>query len=1137
MYTELLETNIHFVIPFKKQKLESDLGDLFKKVATKVKIHKRDLWIKLETSLEKEGLVITAEAHLNHQVTLVRFAVFPDRLIIIRDDQSEIKGTDQLSLMEFYSIERMERINYLDEFFQYFKSDYYSFMADFPSDFRISYGSINPSSDLGHIYLPQTGKQLGEVIRGMRTFAQREKGLVIGFSIPTFYWREGIPLLIPFMGRPTKDKSDIKSFISIDPDTLVLYTHLLSERQLALFEIANQLRKLGEESRSSVKGEFKLPSCDDEPMMLKLWKRAFPLLKEEPYLYLFSITKLPKSNVKPIRNSMHKVRFDDSPARVAFLLEEKEDRWELSPKGFENRKIVDGKLSFPRFCPLFNMDCSDSPKVIQAMGSLRDIKVLSLFYRERKMTVYKHPKSQDSFLNQFLPILCTYFPLKVKFPIQLDLEVRKEPLTVENKWIRVSKYFSKIMFIPYLKYAEIEEPVNVLFEGTLWAEFEGGNRLLKIRDLRAESDLRELLFGLHRSLRGHFQNEGPELDLSEFMGDYWFLEAFSKLREAGVEIKGLEKMEGFDYHPYNPDIQMDIQAEKGWFDIGLQVRFGDKFLDMEQLRKAVIKQEGEIKLKDGKKGVIPSAWRDKLNGLLSMGQEKDGKLSLSKVHFPMVERLYGKKAPRDITEWIKTKRKRLEKPATKGSVKLPKVQASLRPYQKSGFYWMKALQEEEWGGVLADDMGLGKTLQVLTLLLHTKEIGGKMPNLIVATKTLLYNWEEQAGKFTPGLSICKYYGASRQKLQKGLREYDLVITTYDTVKSDIRFFGNMEFQYLITDEAQAIKNTGTDRYKAMSLLNAQYRLALSGTPIENSVMDLYALMNFVNPGFFGTEANFKKIFLERGSGDKSPRMEALQTAIKPFILRRTKEKVAKDLPEKTEMVLYCEMEREQRKAYEKLRDYYKVELENKISKDGVNNSKLKVLEGLMRLRQVCDHPVLVPDHYDYEGNSAKMEALMEQVIEKTESHKLLVFSQFTSMLKLIRKSLEKEGVQYSYLDGQTSEASRKNAVQQFQENESVRVFLLSLKAGGSGLNLTAGDYVFLVDPWWNPAVESQAIDRCYRIGQNKKVMAYRMICKDTVEEKILQMQHEKKALASGLIKTEEVLFKSLDTKGLLELFG
>ncbi|WP_162633164.1 DEAD/DEAH box helicase [Echinicola strongylocentroti] len=1136
MDKELKKSNRHFAIPLKRKNLDVDLTKLFEKVSRKENIHKSDIWIKLETTLGKEGLLLRAEIHYKQEAFLVKFIVYPDQLVILRNPRSETKGNEKLSLMEYYAIERIVTVKYLADITKYFKHELYEFMMNFPKDYRISYGDITPTSYLGHIYMPKTGEYLNEAIHKMDTWARRESDLIMGFCIPTFWWNEGIPLLFPFLGKTTKDKASIKSFISIDPERLALYTHLLSERQLALFEIANQLRKLSDESKGARQGIFKIPNCEDEPLMLKLWKRAFPLLKDEPFLYMFSKSKMPKDNIKPGRREMHKVSFDETPVRIAFLLEEEEDRWVLSRRGYENGKITKANVSFPRFCPLFTMDDPREPKTIKAMGTLKDIRVGTLLSKELQMTVYKHPKSQDSFLERFLPTLCTYFPVEVKIPKKLGLEVKNEMLTVESRWMELSQHHSKIMFVPYLKYREVEEPVDALQDGTLWARFEGNERTLQIRDNKAERKLQELLLGLHPLFKGHFLNDHPELDMSVFMEGYWFLDAFSKLKEAGVEIKGLEKLDGFDYHPYRPDIQMDVRAEKGWFDIGLQVRFGDKLLDMEQLRNAVVKQGGKVKLKDGKKGVIPMDWQDKLSGMLSMGQEKNGKLSLSKVHFPMVAKLYGKNAPKDITEWVKTKRKRLEKPAAKGNVKLPLVKATLRPYQKAGFYWMKALQEEEWGGILADDMGLGKTLQVLTLLLHTKETGGKQPNLIVATKTLLYNWEEQAAKFTPNLTFCKYYGQSRKKLQKELRHHDLIITTYDTVKSDIRFFGNMEFQYLITDEAQAIKNTGTDRYKAMSLLNAQFRLALSGTPIENSVMDLYALMNFVNPGFFGTEANFRNIFLEKGRVDKSPRMEALQTAIKPFILRRTKEKVAKDLPEKTEMVMYCEMEPQQRKAYETLRNYYKGELEDKISTEGLNKSKFKVLEGLMRLRQVCDHPVLVPDHHNYKGYSAKMEALMEQVVEKTGNHKLLVFSQFTGMLKLIGKALEKQGVCYSYLDGQTSEASRKKAIQQFQESDSVRVFLLSLKAGGSGLNLTAGDYVFLVDPWWNPAVESQAIDRCYRIGQDKKVMAYRMICQDTIEEKILQMQHEKKELAAGLIQTEEGLFKSLDTKGLLDLF-
>ena len=690
--------------------------------------------------------------------------------------------------------------------------------------------------------------------------------------------------------------------------------------------------------------------------------------------------------------------------------------------------------------------------------------------------------------------------------------------------------------IPKIKYYERDEPVNAMTHGTQWLLFDNEKRNIQKRDKREENSLKKLLIGLHSNFESQKGQEHFKLRKEEFVKGYWFIEAFSILQKAKLPVQGLERLEGFDYHPFSPDIQMDVTADKGWFDIGLQVRFGDKVVDMDQLRKAIVKKKGMITLESGKKGIIPLAWQERLSGILSLGQESNGKLSLSKVHYPMMEKLYGKRAPKDIREWIRTKRKKLENPVSRGKIKAPKINGELRPYQTSGFHWMKALQEEEWGGILADDMGLGKTLQVLSLLLHTKESGTTKPNLLVVPKTLISNWEEQAEKFTPSLSKCRYYGQSRKQLPSKLVKHDLIITTYDTIKQDIKFFGKIDFQYLIADEAQAIKNHNTDRYRAVNLVNAQYRLAITGTPIENSVMDLYALMNFVNPGFFGTEASFRRVFLERGRADKSVGYEALQTAVNPFILRRTKELVAKDLPEKTEMVLFCEMEPEQRKAYETLRTYYKGQLKDQATSNGSKNSKLKILEGLMRLRQVCNHPQLVPDFKKYQGSSTKMDALLQHVLEKVDNHKILIFSQFTGMLELIRKTLEEKEIDFSYLDGQTSEASRRMAVNKFQNDDSVRVFLLSLKAGGSGLNLTAGDYVFLVDPWWNPAVESPAIDRCHRIGQDKKVMAYRMICSDTIEEKILRMQAEKKHLASELIQTEESLLKSMDTKALWELF-
>ncbi|GGF38576.1 hypothetical protein GCM10011339_28970 [Echinicola rosea] len=1091
-----------------------------------------------DIKLTLDSVTIKACIYLGSGRKDVNLIVSTKSLVILREDNADVASPEHLSFYEFLVLKYLEEEGILKNIFDFFTHEHYPLAKKYPHDFTWKESgmyldaTIRPEDRVGKVFLPSEIKPFKKVIYKEDNCFDNSECLC--FCIPTLKHFSGYPILKPFLGRTTLDGDNIRSFISFKSEQITPILPKLSDNQIALLKISERLEELSEPVDRVLFEKAFLEEQVFEKDIWKLWEKAIRLLKRERFVFSYFCYRKKQFKNRPRKTDMESIEFSEAKFQPSFQFTEIDNRYWLKAFMLHNGKYREVEQSFPEEFPVF-FRSHKHHSFTHTASCLRDVKIWKWITDKEPFTVHK--TYGDEFLNNVLPELCTHYPVKFKFKVERDLYIQTYRLTAEKKWLWVSQINNSITLTPYIKYLERNEPVNILTKGTQWLLFDGNKRTVQLRDEKEEKTFKKLIHSLHPSFKEQASKELLKLPTDEFLKDYWFFEAFSKLKKVGVPIEGVDSIKGFGYHPYSPDIHMDINTEKGWFDIGLQVRFGDNLLDFEQLRNAIIKQDGKVRLKDGKEGVIPSNWQDRLRGMLSLGQERDGKLSLSMLHFPMVEKLYGKNAPKDITDWIKTKRKRLENPVLKDGVRFPKVRATLRPYQKAGFYWMKALQEEEWGGILADDMGLGKTLQVLTLLLHTKEICGKQPNLIVATKSLLYNWEEQADRFTPDLTICKYYGHSRQQLQEGLHLFDLVITTYDTVKSDISFLGNMEFQYLITDEAQAIKNTGTDRYKAISLLNAQYRLALSGTPVENSVMDLYALMNFVNPGFFGTEANFRRIFLEKGRADKSPRMDALQTAVKPFILRRTKEKVAKDLPEKNEMVMYCEMEPQQRKAYETLRNYYRGELEDKISTEGLNNSKLKVLEGLMRLRQVCDHPVLVPDHYNYEGNSAKMEALMEQVIEKTADHKLLVFSQFTGMLKLIGKALEKEGICYSYLDGQTSEASRKKAVQQFQEDDSVRVFLLSLKAGGSGLNLTAGDYVFLVDPWWNPAVESQAIDRCYRIGQDKKVMAYRMICKDTVEEKILQMQREKKELASGLIQSEEGLFKSLDTKGLLELFG
>ncbi|MBZ0099927.1 MAG: DEAD/DEAH box helicase, partial [Taibaiella sp.] len=466
------------------------------------------------------------------------------------------------------------------------------------------------------------------------------------------------------------------------------------------------------------------------------------------------------------------------------------------------------------------------------------------------------------------------------------------------------------------------------------------------------------------------------------------------------------------------------------------------------------------------------------------------------------------------------------------------LKAELRPYQLAGFQWLVFLNEAGWGGILADDMGLGKTVQALAFFLHYKKMNPGAQFLVVCPTTLIYNWENEIKKFAPVLTYTIHHGPKRTISPADFAAYDVVITTYGTMRSDIKMLKDVAFAYALLDESQSIKNPQSQVAKASLLLNTKNRLALSGTPVQNNTFDLYAQMNFLNPGILGSREFFMNEFAT--PIDKFQEREIVDQLKKltyPFLLRRTKEQVAKDLPEKTETLLVCEMGAEQRKIYEQYRSIYQSQILGMIEQQGIQKAQMHILQGLTKLRQICDSPAILNEEDRHENHSVKLEELSREITENTGNHKVLIFSQFLSMLSLIRQELEKQKIPYVYFDGSTSATERERAIQQFQNDEDCRVFLISLKAGGIGLNLTAADYVYIVDPWWNPAVEQQAIDRTHRIGQTKNIFAYRLICKDTIEEKMLILQERKRALASDLVSEDNAFLKKLTREDIAYLFS
>ncbi|MEI7977492.1 MAG: DEAD/DEAH box helicase [Bacteroidota bacterium] len=410
-------------------------------------------------------------------------------------------------------------------------------------------------------------------------------------------------------------------------------------------------------------------------------------------------------------------------------------------------------------------------------------------------------------------------------------------------------------------------------------------------------------------------------------------------------------------------------------------------------------------------------------------------------------------------------------------------------------------------------------------------------SLIIVPNSLVFNWQNEAKKFTPNLKILVYTGSQRIKSSHYFNNFDLIITTYGTARVDADILAQHKFNYIILDESQSIKNASSQSSKAVRLLKSNFKLVLTGTPIENGVQELWSQLSFVNPGLLGSVSSFNERFvvpIEKGKDEF--KMQQLKAIIKPFVLRRTKDQVAKDLPEKTEQIIYCQMTDEQAEAYETTKSYYRNEILKSVSEIGVSKSHFTLLKGLTKLRQIANHPVLANKEYEF-GSGKFDEVIARANTAKAEGHKVLMFSQFVKQLDIYRKNFDLQKHPYSYLDGSMTNIERQNAVLNFQSKEDLPFFLISLKAGGLGLNLTNADYVFLIDPWWNPAIERQAVDRTHRIGQTKSVFIYKFITKDTVEEKIIALQQKKKLLADNIITTEESFMKTIDVNEIIDLLS
>lgn len=738
-------------------------------------------------------------------------------------------------------------------------------------------------------------------------------------------------------------------------------------------------------------------------------------------------------------------------------------------------------------------------------------------------------KDEAEFLDHYLVPLSRTVPVRGDVVQWQEVEAEPEPRIYlaerEGELVAELRFGYGTCEVPFEKQTPIETVTRVE-QTTTFARI----RRNAIAEHMAQQQL-GASFGLKRGSSAH------EFALRKSVAPVDFLlRDVPKLAAAGFTVFGEDALTSARVNRHRPSISFNVSSGIDWFDVEAVITFGDQELSLKEFKRAMKRRDRYVKLADGSLGAIPEEWIERYRHLFAFAEERDDGMRLSSHHLGLLDQVLSEADRAQTDAAFAERRERLRSFERLEPRALPTgFVGELRPYQKAGYDWLHFLRDYGFGGCLADDMGMGKTIITLAFLQSLYEQAPRpVATLIVMPRSLLFNWQREASLFAPGLRVYVHADQGRISEPDQFSEYDLVLTTYGVMLRDVELLRSYTFHYLILDESQAIKNPLAETSRAARTLKAEHRLVLTGTPVENSTLELWSQFAFLNPGLLGNLDYFREEFanpIERKQDGETATF--LRKMVYPFILRRTKEQVALDLPPRTEELVIVEMETAQRKLYNKTRDHYRALLLGLIDNDGLNDARMKILEGLLRLRQICNHPRLVDGKF--RGQSAKFEVLL-QTLEtlKAEGHKALVFSQFVQMLTLIRQGLDDRKILYAYLDGSTRD--RQSVVDRFQQSDDLPFFLISLKAGGVGLNLTAADYVIHVDPWWNPAVEMQATDRTHRIGQTRPVFVYKLITRDTVEEKILKLQEQKRALVSQLISSEGGVFKSLTRDDVEVLF-
>ncbi|GHT64426.1 hypothetical protein FACS189451_12040 [Bacteroidia bacterium] len=647
------------------------------------------------------------------------------------------------------------------------------------------------------------------------------------------------------------------------------------------------------------------------------------------------------------------------------------------------------------------------------------------------------------------------------------------------------------------------------------------------RDLEREKRLQDYLLELNLEVQNEnyfYLKQNPEV-LQKYGLIDWLNQNSDKL--AGFEIEQNTEQR---YYQGKIKLESKISEKIDWFEMEIDVVFDRFKISFNLFKKHVLAGNIEYVLPDGRIFILPEEWFHRYQELFRHTENAGSKIRVRKIHTQFLADSIDTFFTGDSKKYLeKFNETPLERPA------IPRhLNKILRPYQKEGFYWLEHLRKLHFGGCLADDMGLGKTLQTITLL--ESVYSQKLPaSLVVAPKSLLHNWQNELRKFAPNLKIYIHAGSHRYKpeqIEELFKSCQVIITSYGMIRADVDYLSKYAFHYIVLDESQYVKNPGSVTYYAIKKLHSTHKLTLTGTPIENSLIDLWAQFNFINPGLLGNLSAFRNNYINKIHKEKNNEtQETLQQLIRPFLLRRTKEEVTPELPPLSQEIVYCDMTEEQEKIY--------ITEKNSIRNKLLENHDLFVknnfvaLQSLSRLRLLSNHPAMT--YPQYKGDSGKFDQVMLYFEDiKANGHKVLIFSSFVKSLKIIAKFFDEKGWKYAMLTGKTEK--REKEIDYFNQEKDVNAFLISLKAGGTGLNLTEADYVFIIDPWWNPAAEMQAVSRAHRIGQNKKVMVYRFISSHSIEEKIISLQEEKSRLSETFITANNPLedLSSWEIEGLFE---